>query len=1283
MAPTPMIQPLQLRRRSSSQKKRMHRPPPLKIKNIISPNVEPVTIVRGSMSSLSSISSPNKELPTVPVQHDRHRGHRRDHSGTTPSPATHMAPDIKENPQSQPSQSQKSSLKENDHSVGETGDSRSTSPSRTRDTMIPLDSPQDSEDDSEISSLSSGPSLQPSALRLSRFFPELSSHFSVVSPVSASSSANSNMDRSMGPSIFERELEERVQKLYRSSTDAAPADGFVAPPRNSKSSSEEISDFDCASSCYSSRSSITTVDSEFWGEDPRFPYKTADDYSIFSPVEAGVFDDAASIVHSRSASASPSRLHKHHRPSQLIPGPIRKVSMTDVRNKPLPLEPSHRTRVTPRRYSDSPLSAAKSPRSTIYSQNDWSVAPLRHSATVNQEDRKHDKLHKLLNDSHPCHSCGHSQPPPQPQPRHARHRSELMVAGHRARHIPTLSRAAEEVEDALAGLTDKDWSQKTLLIVDGPLQISRNDGALVATRPAPLPPSAKPHSRTPRATPRAAFKKYAQYSMGIGKSPTKQSGFRLSMQKSRDKLLASSTEAKINTKDSRTEGMSKKDKSKKFFSAFARKQNQEVRDVVSTGSRSEDSLPATVASSHSADPQDPAPTRDSLLLKLPRLLTNDLISTPIDNVAEKALSSSLGPGALEGAESDKPFTPKLRQNWALVSTAQASSVKIPDQIYELPATTPSLASALPAELMDLPVHVTLPEDMPMALILSIMERIDALDDLFNFALVSKKTYTAFKSRELPLLKNTLFKMSPPAWELREMSPPWEMEWQLLVDPDSQVPEYTPTIYLQRYAQDIYTLAKLKSLVLARCVPFLRRDTVRGLAGVDSKRAEEVDDAFWRVWSFCRIFGCGKGRENDIAGQMDWLKGGVEARSHVSTASTMTQPFGINNVLFEPPEGFGHGNLSGLSQKQMYDMIEIWTCMGVLLQPLHGKCAEAREVGIFNGMEIPEGDLVREEKMLEEWTSYILTLGLGAVLTLSAVCPADTTLATFQKAQAIGLTKWELTETEATRSSFLKEAISRAYELQERSLNTNTPTDRTPISNSNSNSPSPVKITPQHRQRQTNLANELRTRRAAQEAKDKDQMTTRSRFSFSTERPMSEFSTIMHDLDSSSPSSIPQVPVLVPTLIQDRSSTSTADTDTDRDTAPLTPTYPSDPSTAYATYNTSGTLPAPLSVSAPAAVPVPIPGPLRPQVLDPVDKAIDMIVNELGFAAEDAKWALKITDTGEGIDARAAVQLLQREWRRNERNLLRGYGGGSGSGSETLLSSVIERQKSQGSGWRWA
>jgi hypothetical protein len=537
-----------------------------------------------------------------------------------------------------------------------------------------------------------------------------------------------------------------------------------------------------------------------------------------------------------------------------------------------------------------------------------------------------------------------------------------------------LSQAAEELEDALADLAGQDLSHKTLLILDGPLQISRHNGDLVATRPAPLPPSTKPHSQT---TQEKSTKNTSRVNTikPLSSIPAKDKSLKPSKTEVKDKPRRTRTgkdrERELDEREAReaariaalkqTQNI-KKDKSKKSFLGF-RKQSQVLRDAVSVGSRSEDSLHMTLESP-SPDPLDLAPTRDSLLLQLPRLQTNGLENI-FDRVAEKAvLSGSPAPVAMEGVKLERPIASKIRQSWAMVSTAHASSVQLTEQIYELPATPPSPSSALPRQVKhNVTVNSTLPEDMPVDLILSIMQSIDSLDDLFNFALVNKKIYTAFKGRELSMLKNALFKMSPPAWEMREMSPPWEMEWQLLIDPDSQVPEYTPTLYLQRYAQDIYTLAKLKALVLARCAPFLRRDTIRGLAGVDNTRAEEVDDAFWRLWTFCRIFGCGKGRENDIAGQMDWLKGGVQAKSHFTSASTMTQPFGMNNVLFEPPEGFGRGNLKGLSQKQMYDLTEIWTCMGVLLQPLHGKCIEARKVGIFDGLNVPDSDLALEETVL--------------------------------------------------------------------------------------------------------------------------------------------------------------------------------------------------------------------------------------------------------------------------------------------------------------------------------
>jgi hypothetical protein len=81
---------------------------------------------------------------------------------------------------------------------------------------------------------------------------------------------------------------------------------------------------------------------------------------------------------------------------------------------------------------------------------------------------------------------------------------------------------------------------------------------------------------------------------------------------------------------------------------------------------------------------------------------------------------------------------------------------------------------------------------------------------------------------------------------------------------------------------------------------------------------------------------------------------------------MAEPFfSMNNVFFDPPPGFGRGNGQGLSHRQIYDMTEIWTCLGTLLQPLHGKVAEARQFGVYDDLDVAEGDTAREETLLGE------------------------------------------------------------------------------------------------------------------------------------------------------------------------------------------------------------------------------------------------------------------------------------------------------------------------------
>lgn len=980
---------------------------------------------------------------------------------------------------------------------------RPVNPQESLHTIIFLDTPVSSDDEeSDISPLSDDrpSSASRSGAALRRCFPEPSSNnFAIVSPMSADAEAGQqNIGRIGFPSILETELHDRVHTSYKNSVDIVESpmtdiEQALEQKTGSSSGSGSEDVFDCASSCYSRRSSITSVGTECLSP----ATKELNRYSILSPVAAGVFDDTASACPSRTASfasrgpsgtANPGYAASSIYPNSTPPSRRSSLSPNDIRNKPLPLEPVEEpSPLVIRRHDLPPSLMAGASQSTRFLQT-YRRDDMEAHSTSSLHRRKSDQA---------CDTCGGCGGDNSSQSRRSR-RPEWSEAGngHRLRHIPTLAQAAEELEFALADLArDPYMQQRTLLVLDGPLQISRHNGDLVATRPAPMPPSTKPHSKT---HPPKSFKKHKSIHTKVKSvedaihpwSGTHRSFSSIKEKASpplprkdsqnKDETPAPKTpklkdEAKWPSKDSSSNSNSTDEippspKMKKSFKltmpSFRRTRDprattlQEPRLSVVLSSRSESSLlpdpqvPETRSdgsgslrlSSHSDSSLDldvdrdhaagTASKRDDLRLQLPRLQTQDL---PFGNSFEplsikKGLVTQIQIKQQEPAQQQHPQnqmkgvgTPsfcaadpthqvqhhhrhphpaqaaasgdarrstlplqlriippedekmlvaseivaseRLRHSQAFVSTAQASSVQLPpEQIFELAATPPSPTSTMPAMFMGSPhMPVDFPVDMPEPLIISMMERIDSLDDLFNFVLVNKRFYQIFKRRELHFIKGALFHMSPPAWELREMSPPWKNEWQQLLDPDTPLPEYTPELYLNRYACDIYTLAQLKSMILVRCSPFLRRDTVKGLSGVDTVRAEEVDDAFWRIWTFCRIFGSGKGRENDLEGQMDWMKGGSKARSSFGASSTMTEPFGINNVLFEPPEGFARGNsATGLSAKQLYDMTEIWTCLGVLLQPLHGKCVEARNAGIFQGLDIPEVDTAREETALGQW-----------------------------------------------------------------------------------------------------------------------------------------------------------------------------------------------------------------------------------------------------------------------------------------------------------------------------
>ena len=284
------------------------------------------------------------------------------------------------------------------------------------------------------------------------------------------------------------------------------------------------------------------------------------------------------------------------------------------------------------------------------------------------------------------------------------------------------------------------------------------------------------------------------------------------------------------------------------------------------------------------------------------------------------------------------------------SLASIAMSEIPDLYASMPASYDEL-SAEEAERM-------ISADAAEKVLLKILENLDNLQDLFATATVSRGFYRTFKRYELPLMKNALYGMSPAAWELREMTCPYPG----LEGGDGNMSprlDYNPTLYLQHYMRDMYTMIALKSMILIHCESFLRADTITALAGGETERASQIDDAFWRVWTFCQIFGSGSNREDDIVGQMDWLRGGPLARKQKKNVDRETK-----GLVFAPTVSFGYGNAGGLSAEDLYDMTEIWTCLGVLVRGFQGKRQEARDFGVFqNAKELTAGDVEAEDSIL--------------------------------------------------------------------------------------------------------------------------------------------------------------------------------------------------------------------------------------------------------------------------------------------------------------------------------
>ncbi|EMC94801.1 hypothetical protein BAUCODRAFT_36063 [Baudoinia panamericana UAMH 10762] len=312
-------------------------------------------------------------------------------------------------------------------------------------------------------------------------------------------------------------------------------------------------------------------------------------------------------------------------------------------------------------------------------------------------------------------------------------------------------------------------------------------------------------------------------------------------------------------------------------------------------------------------------------------------------------------------------------------------------------------------------------------LLNILSSLRCMDDLFNTALINKGMYRVYKENALQLLRTVAFNKSPAAWEFREWCPPDRNPSDSSSKASSQL-EHTPVSYMRCYRRDVVVIESLKALMVKHCHTFVRRETVFAISTPTHPHAQRFNDAFWRIWCFCKIFGYQKGREDDVTGQLDWLKGGLLADNQGCVATVNTNlDFDMGSILLNAPDHFAKGNVDGLSSQQLYDLTEIWQCLTALLQGYLGHTDLARDAGVFDDCtKIEAGDVVREEQTLEEWCYYLLTLGPAVVLQM-AEHATTSPAAGFTSAKVNGWTRWTATTHSGSRGTFFREPVSRLYE----------------------------------------------------------------------------------------------------------------------------------------------------------------------------------------------------------------------------------------------------------------
>ena len=1051
---------------------------------------------------------------------------------------------------------------------------------------------------------------------------EAPARLSVVSPLSAV-----QMPRPRRP-FSAWSLEEMTHEV--------PEMPRTAPPLEKSSSSDSSDDTgdhdDDRSSNYSGRSSMSSLT-----EDPSLEDRSHSiAFSICSPTAAGVFDGMPLTL----KNSKELRTMKNT------------ATLAVNTNKPLPPEPG---------MADvAPLNVPGSTRPSSISGKRNAPSPLTISrdSTIEMSSHLPSRMSSLRSKYTPADldalDAAFTRTSPNTQAAFYSHQE------------PTLSQAQMELEAHLGTIKEEPLLNPTLTpAVHDPLQISRGPNTMVPSRQAPPPPSSlklsdgsvssrkrlqkksaahvalqmraesiKDLSESEAGSEHRACKPAPVRAASVVKANKilgKEGGVSMQREASAESSWSSRGSPQTNYDDSSSPTMSREDSStpETDISSVPDPAFEEVRARLELLSAKNDSnhfaawgsqyqQPEITSSvnAQSQNSEEPSsaisvvnpfrPRKDSLGLEIHITPTHESRGLQVDTVI-----------ALENADDESCIHPLRRRGTKPEelrprSLASIAMSEIPDIYASLPSPGLDIDTARQSMTAE-EVERMISADAAEKVLLRILQNLDNLQDLFATATVSRGFYRTFKRHELPLMKSALHGMSPAAWELREMSPPYPR-----LEGASPALDYTPSLYLQHYMRDMYTMIALKSMILIHCESFLRADTITALAGGETERASQIDDAFWRVWTFCQVFGCGSNREEDISGQMDWLRGGSLAAKQRKNANAtdLGSEVDRSSVLYSSPKSFGRGNIGGLSAEDLYDMTEIWTCLGVLVRGFQGKRQEAREFGIFQNTDVTAGDIEKEDSILgtcvsstldnhlanankEEWTYHLLTLAPPTVLDVTS--PTSPTAATFAHARSRGYTTW--TPPAVSRATFLKEAVSRVYE--EKVALRHSPSL---VSSPKADSPT---IAVDHSTAQPAIVNDTiaarwRCARHAAEIRAKRKDPSFNRIPTSEDRPMSKFPNVIEKLDANPPP--------VPTIPSSNHNRTPSEEDTSKN-----------------------------FISALVV-------PSGPQVRDPVDVAVDKFV-AMGFDKAKAGKALAETDTGNSIDFAAAMEWLVRERKRDVSSLM--------------------------------